>query len=46
MWPGDLAAIMGSLNNLPTEHGFPSGSRAYVAQEVIDLGMEIHIFEK
>lgn len=39
MWPGDLQAIMSGLNNLPTEHGFPSGARAYVAQEVIDLGI-------
>ena len=40
MWPGDLQAIIGGLNNLPTDKGFPSGSRPYIYQEVIDLGGE------
>ncbi|XP_033636505.1 alpha-amylase-like [Asterias rubens] len=39
MWPGDLGAILGSLNNLNTAY-FPSGSRPFVFQEVIDQGGE------
>lgn len=40
MWPGDLQAIASRLNNLPTEKGFPAGSRPFIFQEVIDLGGE------
>ena len=40
MWPGDLKIIGDRLNNLPTEKGFPSGSRPFIYQEVIDLGGE------
>lgn len=40
MWPGDLSVIYGRLNNLNTNHGFPSGARPYIYQEVIDLGGE------
>jgi len=40
MWPGDMGAILGQLQNLNTAHGFPSGSRALIFQEVIDLGGE------
>lgn len=40
MWPGDLKAIADRLNNLPTDKGFPAGARAFIYQEVIDLGGE------
>ncbi|KAJ8721954.1 hypothetical protein PYW08_004356 [Mythimna loreyi] len=40
MWPGDLRVIFDRLNNLNTAHGFPSGARPYIYQEVIDLGGE------
>ncbi|XP_034479782.1 alpha-amylase 1 [Drosophila innubila] len=40
MWPGDLAAIYGRLKNLNTGHGFSSGAKPYIFQEVIDLGGE------
>ncbi|XP_022909394.1 alpha-amylase A-like [Onthophagus taurus] len=40
MWPGDLEVILGRVNNLNTDYGFPSGARPYVYQEVIDLGGE------
>ncbi|EDW08396.1 alpha-amylase A [Drosophila mojavensis] len=40
MWPGDLQAIYSRLNNLNTAHGFSSGARPYIFQEVIDLGNE------
>ena len=40
MWPGDLEAIFGALPNLPTSKGFEPGSRAFIAQEVIDQGGE------
>jgi len=33
-----MEAMFSRLNNLPTEHGFPSGARAFIATEVIDLG--------
>src|SRR6218665_3279499 len=39
MWPGDLEAILGRLNQLNTQW-FPAGSNAYVFQEVIDMGGE------
>ncbi|XP_038066970.1 alpha-amylase-like [Patiria miniata] len=39
MWPGDLGAMFGSLNNLNTAY-FPAGSRALIFQEVIDQGGE------
>lgn len=40
MWPGDLQNIFNRLNNLNTRHGFPSGARPFIFQEVIDLGGE------
>ena len=40
MWPGDMQAIFGQLNNLPTDHGFAPGTRPFIVQEVIDLGGE------
>ncbi|XP_070505320.1 alpha-amylase A-like [Chironomus tepperi] len=40
MWPGDLQNIFGRLNNLNTAHGFASGARPFITQEVIDLGGE------
>nr|AAP92665.1 alpha-amylase 1 [Diatraea saccharalis] len=40
MWPGDLRVIYDRLHNLNTAHGFPSGARPYIYQEVIDLGGE------
>ncbi|XP_047533014.1 alpha-amylase 1-like [Vanessa atalanta] len=40
MWPRDLSVIYSRLHNLNTAHGFPSGARPYIFQEVIDLGGE------
>ncbi|KAF4520997.1 hypothetical protein B566_EDAN002493 [Ephemera danica] len=40
MWPGDMDNIFKRLNNLNTDHGFASGSRPFIVQEVIDLGGE------
>uniref|UniRef100_A0A182LXD6 Alpha-amylase n=1 Tax=Anopheles culicifacies TaxID=139723 RepID=A0A182LXD6_9DIPT len=40
MWPGDLQAIYGRMNNLPTDQGFPPNARPFITQEVIDLGGE------
>ncbi|XP_030387673.1 alpha-amylase A [Scaptodrosophila lebanonensis] len=40
MWPQDLAVIYNRLNNLNTAHGFPSGAKPYIFQEVIDMGGE------
>lgn len=37
MWPGDMKAIIDSLDNLPTQW-FRAGSRPFVVQEVIDMG--------
>lgn len=39
MWPGDIEAILGRLDFLNTQW-FPAGTRAYIFQEVIDLGGE------
>ncbi|XP_071983091.1 pancreatic alpha-amylase-like [Engystomops pustulosus] len=39
MWPGDMQAIVGRLNNLNTQW-FPNGSRPFIFQEVIDMGGE------
>uniref|UniRef100_A0A3Q4HJI5 Alpha-amylase n=1 Tax=Neolamprologus brichardi TaxID=32507 RepID=A0A3Q4HJI5_NEOBR len=39
MWPGDLRAVYGRLNNLNTQW-FPGGARPFIYQEVIDLGGE------
>lgn len=41
MWPGDLRIIYNAIKQLNREHGFSAGSRAYIAQEVIDLGGEV-----
>jgi alpha-amylase len=38
MWPEDLRIMVGRLNSLPTDHGFPSGAKPFVFQEVIDFG--------
>ncbi|XP_076811464.1 alpha-amylase A-like [Clavelina lepadiformis] len=40
MWPGDLKVIFNALDDLPTEKGFPSGTRPFIVQEVIDQGGE------
>lgn len=40
MWPGDLEEIYKQLQSLSAEHGFPTGARPYIVQEVIDLGGE------
>ncbi|XP_034233104.1 alpha-amylase B-like [Thrips palmi] len=40
MWPEDLKAIFGRVRNLNEAHGFAPNSRAFVYQEVIDLGNE------
>lgn len=39
MWPADVQNIVSRLNNLNTAY-FPSGSRPFITQEVIDLGGE------
>lgn len=39
MNPTDLAYIYSQLNDLNTDFGFSSGSRPFLFQEVIDLGM-------
>ncbi|KAI4459920.1 alpha-amylase [Holotrichia oblita] len=46
MWPGDLEVIYAGLNNLNTDHGFASGARPYIFQEVIDLGGEAVSFNE
>ncbi|KAK2575071.1 hypothetical protein KPH14_008807 [Odynerus spinipes] len=40
MWPQDLQVIYSRLKNLNTQHGFPSNSRPFIFQEVIDYGGE------
>ncbi|XP_073813469.1 alpha-amylase 2-like [Musca autumnalis] len=40
MWPEDLKAIYGNLKPLNKKYGFPPMSKAYIYQEVIDLGGE------
>ncbi|XP_031350055.1 alpha-amylase A-like [Photinus pyralis] len=40
MWPKDLEFIYGKLKNLNTSFGFSPNSRAFIYQEVIDLGGE------
>ncbi|KAL3892174.1 hypothetical protein ACJMK2_004408 [Sinanodonta woodiana] len=39
MWPADLYAITGQLKSLNTNY-FPSGSKPFIYQEVIDMGNE------
>lgn len=39
MWPADLTNIFGRLSNLNTAY-FPSGTRPFIFQEVIDMGGE------
>ncbi|KAK7944770.1 hypothetical protein WMY93_000498 [Mugilogobius chulae] len=39
MWPGDMQNVFGRLRNLNTKW-FPSGSKPFIYQEVIDLGGE------
>jgi len=36
MWPRDIEAILSQLNDLPTDQGFPAGSKLFVFQEVVD----------
>ena len=38
MWPGDMQAILSTLKDLSTDHGFAPGTRPFIVQEVIDLG--------
>ncbi|XP_058813299.1 alpha-amylase A-like [Topomyia yanbarensis] len=38
MWPEHLDMVYGALNDLNTAHGFKAGARAFITQEVIDLG--------
>lgn len=40
MWPEDLKVIYSRVRNLSTSHGFPTGLRPFIYQEVIDLGGE------
>uniref|UniRef100_A0A8B9UUP1 alpha-amylase n=1 Tax=Anas zonorhyncha TaxID=75864 RepID=A0A8B9UUP1_9AVES len=39
MWPGDIKAFLDKLNTLNTRW-FPSGTKPFIYQEVIDLGSE------
>jgi len=38
MWPGDLQIIYNQLKDLNPAHGFATGTRPFIYQEVIDLG--------
>ena len=38
MWPGDLEIIYNQLKDLNTSHGFVTGTRPFIYQEVIDYG--------
>lgn len=40
MWPENLKVIYNSVKNLNSSHGFKSGARPFIIQEVIDLGGE------
>ena len=40
MWPEEQKSLYGMLHDLPTSHGFPSGTKAWIGQEVIDQGGE------
>ncbi|OXU24746.1 hypothetical protein TSAR_000075 [Trichomalopsis sarcophagae] len=40
MYPKDLEIIYSRVKNLSVEHGFPSNSRPFIFQEVIDYGGE------
>lgn len=40
MWPEDLRVIYGRVKDLSREHGFAAGARAFIYQEVIDMGSE------
>ncbi|KAH8372746.1 hypothetical protein KR009_004293, partial [Drosophila setifemur] len=40
MWPADLGVIYNRVKNLNTNHGFKSGAKPYIVQEVIDMGGE------
>lgn len=37
IWPDDLDNILKRVKDLPTEHGFAPGSRAFIYTEVIDM---------
>lgn len=39
MWPGDLRAVFGRLHDLNSAY-FPSGTKPFIFQEVIDMGHE------
>jgi len=43
MWPNDIQDILAELNDLPTDQGFPEGSKPLIFQEVIDLGIAISV---
>jgi hypothetical protein len=36
--PADMQAMFNALSNLNPDHGFPGGAKAFMFQEVIDLG--------
>jgi len=38
MWPADLRYIYSQLKALNTDHGFATGSRPFIYQQVVDLG--------
>lgn len=40
MWPRNLAVIYGRIKSLNPSHGFKSGAKPFIYQEVIDLGNE------
>ncbi|XP_053698768.1 alpha-amylase B-like [Sabethes cyaneus] len=40
MWPDDLQTIYNRLANLSEEHGFAYGSRPFIIQSVVDMGVD------
>ncbi|XP_055551424.1 alpha-amylase B-like [Wyeomyia smithii] len=40
MWPDDLQNIYNRLANLSEEHGFAYGSRSFIMQSVVDMGVD------
>ena len=49
MWPDDLESIFLGLHDLPTDKGFPSGSKPFVYMEVIDMNqageVSVHMYK-
>jgi len=38
MWPADLRYIYSQLKNLDPDHGFATGTRPFIYQDVMDFG--------